>query len=322
MPLDADIAVFLERIDPNGFDANLPEDASPEALERSLKALRTLPVRPIAPDDPVTARDEQTDGGVRLRIYGTADMPDAAPVAIFLHGGGWVLGDLDTHDHVARAIARAGVAVVSVDYRLAPEHPFPAALDDVASALDWVAARATSFGGDPAKIVTVGVSSGANLAAALSLLEARDGSRRVVAQALAYPPLDSRMATRSYEENAAGYHLTAKQMAFFWDQYVPREGDRTNPLASLAHADSLEGFPPTVVLTAEFDPLRDEGDEFARRLAAAGVHVEHVQVAGVLHGFLAMDGQFCAAAAPALADLVARAKQLAEADSVVGATGG
>jgi acetyl esterase/lipase len=310
LPLDADIAAFLEKVGPDGFDALLPARPGQEALERSLTALRTLPARPVDPDDPLETHDEATLDGVPVRLYSLPGAPRPAPVVVFLHGGGWVLGDLDTHDHLCRRIARSGLLVVSVDYRLAPEHPFPAPLDDLGSALDWVVEHAAGFGGDPAQVVMLGISAGANLAAAQTLREAMGGSNRVAAQVLAYPVIDSRMGTRSHLKNASGYHLTARQIAWFWDQYVPRPEDRSNPLASLAHARSVEGLPPTVVLTAEYDVLRDEGDEFARRLDAAGVHVEHVEVPGAIHGFLAMPPQGSAAAAPALDDLIERTKRL------------
>jgi acetyl esterase len=309
MPLDPDIEAFLAGVDPNGFDALLPSEPGAAALERSLEALRALPTRPIPADDTLSWHDDKTSGGVPLRLYRLPGAPRPMPVVIFLHGGGWVLGDLDTHDHLCRRIARSGLIVVSVDYRLAPEHPFPAGLDDVGSALSWVVDRAADFGGDPAKIVAMGTSAGANLAAAVSLRETIAATNRIAAQVLAYPVIDSRMATRSYQDNSPGYHLTARQMAWFWDQYIGREEDRADPLASLAHAESFAGCPPTVVLTAEYDVLRDEGDEFARRLAADGVHVEHVPVPGAIHGFLAMVE--LSVAASALEDLIERTKRLA-----------
>lgn len=304
MPLNEDVVAVLSAVGPNGPDPLLPQDDSPEALGRSLAALRVTPARPVAPDDPVSAHDRTTDGGVPLRVYARA-ASGLQPIVIFLHGGGWVLGDLDMHDHVCRRIAADGFVVVSVDYRLAPEHVFPAAIDDTIAALDWVADNAAELGGDAARLVAMGSSAGGNLAAALALHDRATGGRRIAAQVLAYPVLDSRQDTSSYRDNATGYFLTARQMAWFWDQYAPDPASREDWRASPAHTPTLVGLPPAIVVTAEFDVLRDEGDEYARRLAADGVDVHHLPVPGVIHGFLAMAPNV-AAAEPVLADVLGR----------------
>jgi acetyl esterase len=307
MPLDPDVAAFLATIDANGFDELLPTGPSARERDEALRRLRNLRRPPIDPDDTVTTQDVTTGDGVALRVYRSPAADGTEPVVMYLHGGGWVLGDLDTHDHLCRYLARSGAQVVSVDYRLAPEHPFPAALDDAASALDWVTEGWSDV--STPRVVVMGTSAGGNLTAALALREAAKSANRIAAQVLAYPVLDSRMGTPSYTENANGYHLTALQMAWFWQQYLA-DADRTDPLASPTHARSLHGLPPTVIVTAEYDPLRDEGADFAARLSAAGVAVEYVPVPGVIHGFLAMADQFPIARS-ALDDVITRIKRLA-----------
>lgn len=306
MPKHDDVVAVLKLVGANGPDALLPADASGEELERALAALRVTPARPVDEDDPVTAREERTEGGVPLRIYRAAGTASSAPVVLFMHGGGWVLGDLDMHDHVCRRLARGtGIIVVSIDYRLAPEHPFPAAVVDCVEALDWVVAHAGDLGADAGRIVALGSSAGGNLAAALALHEKATGTDRLALQVLAYPVLDSGQASPSYAENATGNFLTARQMAWFWDCYVPDVNERTNPLASPLHADSLEGVAGAIVLTAEYDVLRDEGASYARALADAGVEVEYIRCPGMIHGFLGM-APAITAADPTLDDIVDR----------------
>lgn len=222
-------------------------------------------------------------GPLAVRIY--APSGDRGRVVTFLHGGGWVVGDLDTHDPLCRRVANAlGAVVVAVDYRLAPEHPFPAPLEDTLAALAWTA---EAFPGRPH--VVAGDSAGAGLAAGAALRARDAGGPELAAQLLIYPPADPTMSEPSITLNGDGYFLTAADMTWFYEQYLPAE-HRADPAVDLLRAPNLAGLPPAVITTAEFDPLRDEGDRYARRLKAAGVHVEHFPAPGLIHGYFAFFG--------------------------------
>lgn len=230
------------------------------------------------------------DGGeLPLRLYAHGD-GDERPVLLWFHGGGWVRGDLDTHDHVCRTLAReTGWLVLSVGYRLAPEDPFPAALDDAYAATRWAGRHAGSVGGDPDRLVVVGASAGGNLAAGVAL-RARDEGLALSGQALVYPALDPSGETDSYREFADGPLLTSEGMPWYWEQYLGHPTDGRHPYAAPARARTLDGVAPAVVLTCEVDVLRDEGRAYADRLASAGVRVERLHYDGVMHGFLTMSG--------------------------------
>jgi acetyl esterase len=228
-------------------------------------------------------------GDVPVRIYVPTDAPGPRPVLVYFHGGGWVIGDVETHDSTVRAVAAAsGVTVVSVDYRLAPEHPFPAPLDDCCAAVRWVVDNAEALDVDPARLAVGGDSAGGNLAA-VAAVRMRDAGIPVAFQLLVYPVTDGTMGSASYAENAEGYFLTRDSMDWFWGHYVG-DGDRTHPHVSPVHApdESLAGLPPALIITAEFDPLRDEGEAYAARLQAAGVPVTTTRYDGVIHGFFSM----------------------------------
>jgi acetyl esterase len=209
---------------------------------------------------------------------------------VYLHGGGWVVGSVETHDPLCRRVANAtGARVVSVDYRLAPEHPFPAALDDAEEVLRWVRTQ------DPGRVVGVaGDSAGASLAAGLSL-RARDRQIPLAAQLLLYPATDPGMSSASITANGEGYFLTRQDMAWFYRQYLPA-GPESAAEADLARADVV-GVAPAIVATAEFDPLRDEGAAYADRLKNAGVPTEYVPGPGLIHGFAGFLGVVDAAEA-------------------------
>ncbi|GHG02628.1 alpha/beta hydrolase [Streptomyces zaomyceticus] len=242
----------------------------PEAGPEALRAAARARLGDIPPASSASAR------GVPVRVYeGTADL-----VVVFAHGGGWVLCDPDTHDRTCRALAsRTGATVVSVDYRRAPEHRFPAAEDDVCTALKWAADRCP---GRP--LFLAGDSSGGNLAAAAAL-RARDGDGpRVAGQLLVHPALDHRMEGRSAHDFAEGYFHTTAHMRWYWRQYMGPDGDPT--AASPGLAAEVSGLPPTLLVLADCDPLRDEGLAYARRLSAAGVRTEVHLHTGVFHGFL------------------------------------
>lgn len=233
-------------------------------------------------------------GTLPLRIYTPTASTTALPIILYFHGGGWVLGDLDSHDNLCRTLAASTDAiVVAVDYRLAPESIFPAALDDANTALRWVVANAASFNGDSTRIAVAGDSAGGNLAAALSLLTRDQQGPPIAAQVLIYPAVDlSNLDRPSTVQFATGLFLTRARMAWFIDQYVPDKSTRNNPLVSPLLASDLQQLPPALVITAEFDPLRDEGEAYATALAQAGVDTRQQRFAGVIHGFASMDRWF------------------------------
>jgi acetyl esterase len=249
---------------------------------------------PAAEPESVSTVDQREIRGttqpIPLRIY-TPEGEGSFPVLTFFHGGGWVLGDLDTHDSMARALAnRASCIVVAVDYRRAPEHQFPAALEDAYTATRWVSNHADVIGADPDQLAVGGGSAGGNLAAAVAQM-ARDKNLEpptIDYQVLMYPALDRSYETTSYLENATGYYLTEDQMAWFWNHYLRSGIDGRHPYASPLQARNFSDLPPAFVMTCGFDPLRDEGVEYAHRLEDAGVAVDHVNYEGMIHDFVNM----------------------------------
>lgn len=230
-------------------------------------------------------------GEIPIRIY-TPDGSAPFPVLVFFHGGGWVTGNIDTHDPMCRSLARrAGCLVVSVDYRLAPEHKHPAAVEDAYAATVWVADNAAQFGGDPDRLAVGGDSAGGQLAAAATFL-ARDNNRpKISYQLLIYPVTNTAtQETDSYLKFAAGLNLTREGMIWFRNHYIAAEADAQDPHASPLLAGDLSHLPPATVITAEFDVLHDEGRAYAERLAAAGVPVSYRCYGGMLHGFVTNAG--------------------------------
>lgn len=225
-------------------------------------------------------------GDIPLRIY-TPKGSGLFPIIVFYHGGGWVIGNAASYDNVATRLAnRAYAVVVSVDYRLAPEHPFPAAVDDAFAALRWVSDNAGKINGDVERIAVAGDSAGGNLAAVVALL-ARDSGPRVMYQLLLYPAIDFARQTESFVTNGQGYYITQELVEWFGKQY---DADPHDWRASPIRAEDLSGLPPAHIITAEFDPLRDEGAEYARALVEAGGIATETRVEGQLHGFLSMLG--------------------------------
>ncbi len=226
-------------------------------------------------------------GEIPLRVY-RPDVEDA-PVVVFYHGGGWTLGTLNSIDGVCRELAnRANCVVVSVDYRLAPEHPFPAGVDDAVAALDWVAEHAATFGGDPTRLGVAGTSAGGNLAAVVALHAREFDGPTLSHQSLLYPITNHAFDTVSYDENRDGPLLTRADMEWFWNHYLRSPVDGRNPFASPLRAEDLSNLPPATVVTCGHDPLRDEGIAYAERLDDAGVEVEHDHYPGMTHGFLSL----------------------------------
>jgi len=227
-------------------------------------------------------------GDIPVRIYRPSTEP-GLPVVVFFHGGGWVVGDLESHDHAARAIAsKADCVVVAVDYRLAPEHKFPAAVDDAWAATEWVATHADELGVDGTRLAVAGDSAGGNLAAVVTNMARNVDHVEVIHQALIYPVTDAICDRPSMTDNAEGYMLTADGMTWFHGHYATSPEDFTDPRYSPIF-DALAGAAPAIVITAGFDPLRDQGAAYAEALGAAGVEVEHVNYETMFHGFFTMD---------------------------------
>ena len=228
-------------------------------------------------------------GEIPVRLYDPRESAGESPLIVFFHGGGWVIGDLDSHDGPCRKLAaETGCPVVSVDYRLAPEHPFPAGLRDCYAALEWAVSAAPDLDADPERIVLAGDSAGANLATAVSMLARDRDGPEIAAQVLVYPSTGDATATAAYEENGEGYFLTTETMEWFHDLYIDDEIHDGNVYAHPRLAADLSGLPPATVITAGFDPLRDDGVAYANRLAEAGVPVEHRNYEGMIHGFFEM----------------------------------
>jgi acetyl esterase len=234
-------------------------------------------------------------GNLPVRVYTPVDAKDGATLAslVFYHGGGFVIGDLETHDDLCRGLANgSGCRVVAVDYRLAPEHPFPAAVEDCFAATRYVASHASAFGIDPARLAVGGDSAGGNLAAVVSQLAKVEGGPAIAFQLLIYPvtQLGADAETRSMRENGKGYFLEKEGMDWFTRCYAPDPRHRADPRLSPLLCTDLSGLPPAYVVTAGFDPLRDEGKDYADKLDAAGVPVTYVNYPGMVHGFFSMRG--------------------------------
>ena len=229
-------------------------------------------------------------GDIPVRVYRAVE-DDGLPLLVWYHGGGWVIGDLDTADVTCRELAaRAGCVLVSVDYRLAPEHRFPAAHDDCYAATIWAADHAAELGADAGRLAVGGDSAGGNLAAVVSLRARDEGGPAIRFQLLVYPVTDRDFETASYRDNADGYLLTRDGMIWFWEHYLGPDGDGAHPHASPLRATSLADLPPAHVVTAEYDPLRDEGEAYAERLREAGVPVTLTRYPGQIHAFFGMHG--------------------------------
>lgn len=226
-------------------------------------------------------------GDIPIRIYTPIEAADAPmPVLVYYHGGGWVVGDLDSHDPICRSLANASACkIVAVDYRLAPEHPWPASPDDCFAAVQWVASHADMLGVNPDRLAVGGDSAGGNLAAVITQRARAAGGPAIAFQLLIYPALDATMSLPSIEENARGYFLEKAGMAWFYNHYLPANADPEHPDISPLFAGDLTALPPAYVVTAGYDPLRDEGRVYAEKLKAAGVAVEDVLYPTMIHGF-------------------------------------
>jgi len=298
MPLSPIAQALLDQM-----TAHAPDWKSIGPLD--FRAMSATMVQPADPADRVATRDLDADG-VPVRLYRREEAEDGEPVLLFLHGGGYIACSIDSHERLCSRLARlTGCAIVSVGYRLAPEHVFPAAVEDGSTALGWLARTAASLGLDPDRIAIGGDSAGGTLAT-VTAIRARDGGEpALVHQLLIYPGTDLSGETESQRAFASGYFLDADFAELCIAAYLPDAKDRLHPWASPLRTGSLAGLPPATILTAECDPLRDEGKAYAGRLDAAGVAVDHRMYPGVFHGFASMFGVL-PEADQALADAAAR----------------
>ncbi|MBT2488398.1 alpha/beta hydrolase [Streptomyces sp. ISL-96] len=230
-------------------------------------------------------------GPLPVRVYRPDAGPDPLPVLVYFFGGGWTLGSIETSDAICRSLANgAGCLTIAVGYRLAPENKFPAALHDCFAGLRWAADHAARLGADPSRIAVGGDSAGGNLAAAMTLMARDAGGPAIRAQLLVYPNTDYLADTESRRENSDPLLFNSKSVQWYWDNYLTSPEDGNNPLVSPLRASSHAGLPQALVITAEYDPLRDEGEQYAQRLRDSGVPVESTRYPGVAHGFFAMAG--------------------------------
>jgi len=290
--LDPSAAAFLDRLAASG---------APPAHKAGVEGARAAHLASAAtlagPGPDVAAVTDDDADGVPVRIYRPDGPATAVPLVAYLHGAGWVAGSVETYDTLCRTLCReAGAVVVSVDYRLAPEARCPAQLDDAWTALCWARRHAGQLGADPSRVVVAGDSAGGALAA-VTARRARDEGLPLAAQVLVYPILDATVSQPSTLENGDGYYLTLADLRWYWDHYLSAGQSRTNPDVSPFHTADLAGLAPALVLTAGFDPLRDEGDTYAHRLEAAGVAVRRLPFPGQIHGFVR-----CAALIPEALD--------------------
>ncbi len=298
MPLDPTAAAVIEIL-----EQHFPHVDEVDDPVRAREIQAAMPSAPVV--DEVASVEDRTIAGpagdLPIRIYQPLEASATpAPGIVFFHGGGWVVCNLDTHDSACRRLASAlGAVVVSVDYRLAPEHPAPAAADDAYAATSWTAANTADLGIDPHRLIVAGDSAGGNLAAVVALMARDLGGPALAFQLLLYPVIDSSSTRNDHPskvENASGFFLTTSQMEWYRNQYVPDDAAGEHPYVSPHLAASHQGLAPACVITAEMDPLRDEAEAYGRLLEAAGVEVTIHRAPGMFHGFFNMDAALSGAA--------------------------
>jgi acetyl esterase len=290
MPLDPQIEALLQQM--AALESVDYREVTPEGLRQTMKMIAAADGLPEAVGSVEDASADGPAGTIPVRVYRPAGAGAAPwPILVWYHGGGWVIGDLDTADTTCRKLAnRSGALVVSVDYRLAPEHPAPAPVEDCWAALCWVAGAATKLGGDPSRLAVGGDSAGGNLSALLAVRARDSGGPALRYQLLVYPATDLTMSYPSHVENGDGYMLTNEATAWFLGHYLGPDDDPKHPSLSPHFSDDLSGVAPAVIITAEFDPLRDEGEAYAARLRDSGVAVDLRHYDGMIHGFFQMGG--------------------------------
>ena len=284
MPLDPQAKAVMDQVAALGFP--MAHTVSPQQARANAQS------RPRAAGPEVARVEDRTipgpDTQIPVRIY-TPPGSGPFPALVWFHGGGWVVGDLESADATARHLTvGAGCVVVSVDYRLSPEAKFPGPAEDCYAATMWVAEHAGEIGVSANNIAVGGDSAGGNLAAAVCLMAKDRGGPALGMQLLVYPVTDRDFQTGSYGDNADGYQLTRDTMIWYWDQYLANDADVGNAYAAPLQAQDLQGLPTAVVITAEYDPLRDEGEAYAHRLEAAGVPTTCTRYSGMIHGFFGM----------------------------------
>ncbi|MGZ4676950.1 MAG: alpha/beta hydrolase [Acidimicrobiia bacterium] len=284
MPLDPQAQVVIDLIESLGF-GTVTDATDPIELRHLMDAAAVQSTVVVE-----TVEDREAPGPhgpVPVRVYRPAGA-DPKPLLVYYHGGGWVLGSLATHDDICRRLATAvDAVVVSVDYRMAPEHLFPAAVDDSFAALTWAHAHAAELGADPDRLVVAGDSAGGNLGAVVSQL-ARSAGPAISFQLLVYPVTDFEFTSVSMNENAEGYYLSRDMMRWFYGRYLNDPTEGADPRVSPLRATDLGGLPPAFVITAQYDPLRDQGIAYAEALRAAGNDVAMTMYEGLFHGFFGM----------------------------------
>jgi acetyl esterase len=288
---ESQVAEFLERV----RSVQAPSyKLGVEAARKSSRECESAYEWTSTPGVDVSDRTIPVKGGsIPIRVYrpASARADENLPVLMYIHGGGWVVGWVDSLDldSVCRYIsAGADCVVVSVGYRLAPEHKFPIPVEDSYAALQWIAYHASELRIDADRLAVAGESAGGNLTAAVSLIARDRDGPSIIFQIPVAPVIRSYFETKSYEGYGKGYGLDTEEMMWYWDQYVKNDADRTNPYAAPLSASDLSRLPPALVMTAEFDPLRDEGEEFGEKLRDAGVPVKILRAEGNVHGFLAL----------------------------------
>ncbi|HEY1633261.1 MAG TPA: alpha/beta hydrolase [Acidimicrobiales bacterium] len=290
MPLDPQIEALLEQM--AAMETVDYGEVTPEGLRQVMKMIAAADGPPEAVDSVRDASADGPGGSIPIRVYRPAGAGTAPlPVLVWYHGGGWVIGDLDTADTTCRKLAnRSGALVASVDYRLAPEYPAPAPADDCWAALSWVVEAATELGGDASRVAVGGDSAGGNLSALVAVRARDNGFPALRYQLLVYPATDLTMSYPSHIENGDGYMLTNEATAWFRGHYLGPDKDPKHPSVSPHYVDDLDGVAPAFIITAEFDPLRDEGEAYAARLHDSGVPVDLRRYDGMIHGFFQMGG--------------------------------
>jgi acetyl esterase len=302
MPVDAKVQAMLDAAKARGgkpLELKTPEEARAERAEMIARFVPMPEYSGVQMEQRTIFVDDRAGGReLMVRVYRPAEMParprGTLPVAVYFHGGGFVMGTLETHDPYCRALTtEAGVIVVSVDYRLAPEHKFPAGVEDCLAATEWVLEHVEELGGDGRRVFVAGDSAGATMATVVALLLRDKGVKTLAGQILLYPVTRyCDPPTASYVEMATGYGLTRKGMEWLWGQYLNDASEAKDFRAAPLMAESLAGLPRAFVVTAEYDVLRDEGQAYARRLEAEGVDVTHVFAAGMNHAFAASADEF------------------------------